>query len=81
MALISQPTQGAVVDASGNALPGYKAFFTAVFNLLIALTLSGTTTNRPTSFLFVGRPYFDQTLGYEIHYNGTLWVRWDGVPV
>jgi hypothetical protein len=46
---------------------------------------AGTTANRPTSGLWIGRPYFDTTLGYRIHVktvNPTpVWVRYDGAVV
>lgn len=35
---------------------------------------SGTTANRPTSNLYIGRPYFDTTLGQPIWYDGSGWV-------
>lgn len=48
---------------------------------LSALTEAGTTAQRPTVNLWIGRAYFDTTLGFEIHYNGTVWVRYDGTGV
>jgi hypothetical protein len=78
MALISQPTDGAVVDANGIATPGWKPFFSSVFQLLVAMTQSGTTAKRPTSFLWVGRMYYDTTLGLPIFYKGPGWVKADG---
>ena len=38
------------------------------------LTSSGTTANRPTKGLYVGRTYFDTTLGQPIWYDGSGWV-------
>lgn len=38
------------------------------------VTSSGTTANRPTVNLYVGRVYFDTTLGLPIWYSGTQWV-------
>ena len=78
MALISQPTDGAVVGADGTATPGWKPFFSSVFALLVAMTQSGTTAKRPTSFLWVGRMYYDTTLGLPIFYKGPGWVKADG---
>lgn len=63
MALISQAPDGRLTDDDGVALPGYKAFLSAAAAILQAMTLSGTTANRPTKFLWVGRPYFDTGLG------------------
>ena len=45
---------------------------------------SGTTANRPTSSLFVGRPYFDTTLGKPIWFKSatpTVWVDATGASV
>jgi hypothetical protein len=86
MALISQPPNSAVVDENGNATPGYKPFFSTVFMLLNALSSSGTTANRPTTFLFAGRTYFDTSLaanGKPIWRNkgNTGWIDATGAAV
>jgi len=46
-----------------------------------ALQESGATANRPTVRLWVGRPYFDTTLGMPIWYDGTNWVDATGATV
>lgn len=79
MALINQPPQTAV-DSGNQVSQGWVTFFGQVFRIISALTLSGTTANRPTKFLWAGRPYFDTTLGYSIWYNGTIWVTATGAP-
>lgn len=82
MALISDPPNNTSVDQNGDQIAQpWASWFSAVSSLLIALTGSGTTVRRPIKLLWVGRPFFDTTLGYEIHYNGNAWVRWDGVVV
>jgi hypothetical protein len=58
----------------------WRNFFSAVFSVLNAMTQSGATTARPTTFLWVGRPYFDTTLGLPIWYDGTQWVDATGAP-
>ena len=55
------------------------AWYGAVGRLLNALTGTGTTANRPTKGLYVGRPYFDTTIGKPIWYNGTIWVLATGL--
>jgi hypothetical protein len=40
--------------------------------------LSGPTANRPTTGLYVGRRYFDTTIGKSIWWNGTRWVDGEG---
>lgn len=81
MALISQPPNSEVVDEFGRATPGWSPFFSAVFNLLNALTMSGTTANRPTAALWTGRPFFDTTLGIPIWYKTAGWVDATGAAV
>lgn len=80
MALISQPPNSPVVTPDGMAASGWNPFFSACFSLLTALTQSGTTAQRPTKFLWSGRPYFDTTLGLPIYYKGPGWVKADGTP-
>lgn len=56
----------------------WSAWFAQVYTLLFAVGQSGTTANRPTEGLWVGRPYFDTTLGLPIWYAGSGWVKADG---
>lgn len=79
MALINQPPQqGGVQSDDGQIVLGWANFFSAVFLLLTAMTQSGTTAKRPTSFLWTGRMYWDSTLGLPIFYKGPGWVKADG---
>lgn len=76
------PTRGPVDEfAQGAAVRvtrPWASFFERVFDICFAVAQSGTTTNRPTVGLFVGRPYFDTTLGQPIWWDGTSWVDADG---
>lgn len=88
MSLINQPPTSAVDtlemqrgtavlrDVSG----GWRNFFNAVFLICNAMTLSGTTANRPSSNLWVGRTYFDTTINKPIWYVGPGWVDATGAP-
>lgn len=80
MALINSPPNNAVDESGTRVAQGWAEFFSNVFMLLAALTGSGTTVNRPTKFLFLGRPYFDSTLGFPVWWNGTIWVDATGTP-
>ncbi len=73
---ISQAPQGSNPDSVLGI--GWQEFFGKVATLLGALTASGTTANRPIKGLFVGRTYFDTTLGIPIWYRGTAWVNASG---
>lgn len=73
-ALISAPAQNEFLDPHSVAPESAKArpttswvtFFSNAYQLLDALSSSGTTAQRPTKFLFAGRTYFDTTLGKPI---------------
>jgi hypothetical protein len=87
MTILSTPPQNefldqrSVVVRDGTPLPflfaqvrpttAWTTFFSNAYQLLNALTLSGTTANRPTKFLFVGRTYFDTSLGAH---GKPIWV-------
>lgn len=78
--LISQPPNNPVDD--GVSLnQGWSTWFNSAFNLLVSLTQSGTTAQRPTKLLFIGKTYFDTTIGRPIWYNGTNWIKADGTVV
>ena len=85
MPLISPPGNTAV-DLQGrdgkvtNVEQGWRNFFSAVFNICNALTMSGTTANRPSAGLWTGRMYFDTTLGKPIWYKTVGWVDATGAP-
>ncbi len=52
-----------------------------VSSLLTRMTQSGTTAQRPTAGLWVGREYFDTTLGKPVWYDGSGWVDATGATV
>jgi hypothetical protein len=86
MALISQPPTNAVDEGASQVSQGWAQFFSNAYNILNAVTMSGTTANRPTKFLFAGRPYFDTSLaanGKPIWRNkgNTGWIDATGAAV
>jgi hypothetical protein len=46
---------------------------------------SGSTANRPTKSLWIGRRFFDTTLGYPVYVKqvkpSVVWVNGSGTPV
>ncbi len=78
MALINPVPATNVEAVIGN---GWQAFFQSVYTICFALTQSGTTANRPTKLLWVGRTYFDTSLGIPIWYKGPGWVNASGGAV
>lgn len=87
MALINPPPTDAIgkaVNGTVGILDGWRNFFQSIYTICNALTMSGTTARRPTVGLWVGRTYFDTTLGYGIwlrSINPTVWVNSAGAPV
>lgn len=75
------PSQANFSDDNGKPNSPWIEFLSEVFKSIRALQNSGTTAERPTKGLYVGRPYFDTTLNRPIWYNGTAWQSADGVIV
>ena len=62
-------------------LPALATWFTQVYIICFAMQESGTTAQRPTKSLWIGRMYLDTTINRPIWYTGTNWIRADGVVV
>ncbi|HTD89239.1 MAG TPA: hypothetical protein VK663_01135, partial [Burkholderiales bacterium] len=61
---------------------GWRNFFSNVFNICNALTLSGTTVQRPSVGLWTGRIFWDSTLQIPVYYaGGGVWKNSAGAPV
>jgi hypothetical protein len=76
MALIDKPPVNSPVDdkARGRVFDYWQRFFFNVFKICFAVTQSGAVTARPTTGLWVGRPYFDTSLGIPIWWDGADWI-------
>jgi hypothetical protein len=64
--------------------PEEMAWLEQLARIVNASVGSGTTANRPTEFLYPGRPYFDTDLGANgkpifVKKGGSGWVTADGV--
>lgn len=78
------PNQTATTDKTGRVPSVWQEFFSSVFNAIGSLQQSGITANRPTKNLWIGRPYFDTTLGYPVYLksaNPSVWVDSQGNTV
>lgn len=85
------PSTPQISDSKGMLTPLYQAFISSIYNWLSPVGQSGTTAQRPTStsniaqtFMYVGRSYFDTTLGKPIFVkslNPTVWVDGSGAVV
>jgi len=81
---MNAPPNQIKVDDENGVDRRWKEFFSAAFNNINAMQSSGTTAQRPVSSLWIGRPYFDTTLGYSINLksiNPNVWVNGIGTIV
>lgn len=80
MSLINFPSPADWPGISNGAL----SFLGQVFRACFASYESGTTANRPISGLWVGRRYFDTTIGKPVWIKTVgpvVWVDATGAPV
>ena len=69
----SPPTRSAIQDARGQVSSVWAPWFAKAFSILFATVQSGATADRPAEGLWLGRQYFDTTLGLPVWWNGTVW--------
>jgi hypothetical protein len=79
----SSPGTQQIADANGNVTDVYAQYFSQMTRIVQTLQVSGTTAQRPTTNLWVGRFYYDETLGKPIwfHAFGSPDVWHDGAGV
>jgi hypothetical protein len=74
-----------VTDKNGNLTPVWLGWLNSVYTWGQGLGQSGATSARPTLGLFIGRDYFDTTLGYKVTVKtvspSVVWVNGAGTPV
>lgn len=82
------PTSPQISDSKGVLVPVYQAFIASIFNWLSPVGQSGTTAQRPVNsnqvFMYIGRSYFDVSLGKPVFVkslNPTVWVDGSGAVV
>lgn len=78
--MISAPPVKTPVSDGKTNQQSWINWFQNVFYIAFSQSQSGTTSQRPTSVLWVGRRYFDTTLGKPVYIKSlgpTIWV--DGV--
>lgn len=79
------PSNGAVVTAARMLTDAWSQWFTRVQAICSANQQSGTTAQRPTSGPWIGRRYFDTTLGFPVYVQSfsagvIVWVDSTGTP-
>jgi hypothetical protein len=71
-------------DRAGNFTPAWAGWFSQAQQILQDAANSGTTAQRPTTILYIGKPFFDTTLGVPIclkSVNPPVWVNGVGAVV
>lgn len=78
------PSNSQVVDTNRMVTVPWNQLFTRWQLILSAIPQSGTTALRPTSNLWVGRQFFDTTLGKPVYLKSvkpSVWVDGAGTVV
>jgi hypothetical protein len=78
------PDNVPVTDENGNTPLPWGQWFARVHRFVTASQQSGTTAQRPTKGLWLGRYYFDTTLGFPVWVQSvtpTVWVDATGAAV
>jgi hypothetical protein len=71
-------------DLAGNFTPPWAGWFSQAQAILFDIANSGTSAQRPTTLLYIGKPYFDTTLGVPIvlkSVSPSVWVNGIGTVV
>lgn len=83
MANFTNP-DGVIISSDGSATVPFAVWISRVNTIANSVQNSGTTAQRPTTGLWIGRGYFDSTLGLPVwvkSVNPTVWVNGAGTPV
>jgi hypothetical protein len=82
------PSNNTFVDDDKSITPSWLAYFSRLHAVISSLTESGPTAQRPVKGLWIGRGYFDTTLGIKIFVKfaspnpaATVWVNGAGTAV
>ena len=71
------PDNAPIADADGQATPSWRSWLSWVHATTSAARQAGATSDRPVKFIWIGRRYFDNTLGKPVYLksvNPNVWV-------
>lgn len=74
---------GQPFDSAGNWTTSWAQWLSRTHRAALASQQSGTTADRPTTLLWVGRFYYDEDLGYPVwlhSINPIVWHDASGAP-
>lgn len=77
---MAAPIHEPVADRAGRFARAWVQWVDLVDRTVNSLREAGTTADRPTARLWVGRQYFDTTLGHPVWWDGSDWVDASGAP-
>lgn len=78
------PIGGPLTSREGFSSGAFSNWLNQIFLILFDVQNSGPTASRPTRNMYVGKQYFDVTLGIPIWVQSlgpTVWVDATGAPV
>lgn len=73
-----------ISDGAGGVNRNWYKLLLTLRNAIVWRTQHGPTSERPTKYLEIGMPYFDETLGVQINLksiNPNVWVNGVGTSV
>ena len=84
MSAFDTPSNSPIVDGAQMVTSPWQQLFSRWQALILAIPQSGATASRPTSGLWIGRQFFDTTLGKPVYVKSvkpTVWVDGAGTVV
>jgi hypothetical protein len=84
MANFDTPDGSPLVDASMMPTTPWRVLFSRWQTIILSVQQSGTTAQRPTSVLWIGRRFFDITIGQPVYLKSIaprVWVNGAGTNV
>lgn len=82
--LFDFPADFEIVGEDKRLTVPWGQWFTLVQATVLSIRQSGATADRPTKVLWIGRPYYDTTLGKPVWVNSvnpTVWHDGSGAVV
>lgn len=83
MADFDYPSNSKLVDDEGNPTTAWATLFSRWQDIISSAQQSGPTAKRPISPLYIGRRFFDTTLGKPVYLKSvrpSVWVDGVGTP-
>lgn len=76
MSNFDYPASTDLVDENKKPTMPWEAWFSRVHNIVVTAQQSGPTADRPTTNLWIGRQYYDQTLNKPVYVSSVRPTVW-----